>query len=322
MSNLIRSLKHLGVATTLPATLFAVLLFIEALSVVFVPINYAMHFRYVNEGQHSVSALGLLAQRVRSEFPWVNVEAFTAHDGHEPNQCGSRTLALELAMRSNLLEMDRIFNGPVPHHARELGLRSCRSGFTSSPDVKLWPAPLWGSVLLGMALCALTAWRRLRPAAGPGPFDWSPAVRPPTAILYGALAGLSIYATVSLIASSVGYLGGGPTAVGSTGIIRQELIWSLLPAILAVPLVEEFIFRALLQERVSRVMHPALALLYSSLVFTGAHLPISITHAVGLFVFSVLIGVIWMSTRSLWACALAHAVFNALTSWALWRALG
>ncbi len=84
------------------------------------------------------------------------------------------------------------------------------------------------------------------------------------------------------------------------------------------PLVEEFLFRGLLQNYFGNFFGPQYRIILTSLLFAFFHYSAlqgstNIELMVGLFIYSYFIGFFYMRERSLWTPIAMHASFNALT---------
>lgn len=97
------------------------------------------------------------------------------------------------------------------------------------------------------------------------------------------------------------------------------LFWSFaLSVVTLVPLVEEFLFRGLLQNYLGNFFGPKLSIILTSLLFAFFHYSglqgaTNIELMIGLFIYSYFIGLFYMKERSLWTPIAMHAAFNALT---------
>ncbi len=97
------------------------------------------------------------------------------------------------------------------------------------------------------------------------------------------------------------------------------LFWTFAVAIVTIiPLVEEFLFRGLLQNYFGNFLGPQIAIFLTSLLFSFFHYSAlqgstNIELMVGLFAYSYFIGLFYMRERSLWTPIAMHASFNALT---------
>lgn len=86
---------------------------------------------------------------------------------------------------------------------------------------------------------------------------------------------------------------------------------AIFSVVVAAPLAEELVFRALLHRLLHRIWGGLAASVLSALIF-------AIVHAepwflLGLFGVGLMLAVVWETTRSLAACWLAHAVHNAIS---------
>ncbi|MDH3584508.1 MAG: CPBP family glutamic-type intramembrane protease, partial [Phycisphaerae bacterium] len=94
------------------------------------------------------------------------------------------------------------------------------------------------------------------------------------------------------------------------------LLWGLVAvAVIGAPLVEEIVFRGLLQTALRHariVLRRWGVIVVASAVFTGIHVGAADWHAMpALFVLSLGLGFLYERTGSLWAPILMHALFNA-----------
>ena len=79
-------------------------------------------------------------------------------------------------------------------------------------------------------------------------------------------------------------------------------------AVIIAPVVEEIIFRGILLEQLSRKYNAVVSILVSSLLFSIFHF--SIVQGVNTFIMGVLLGIVYIKTRSLVPCVLMHFVNN------------
>ena len=93
---------------------------------------------------------------------------------------------------------------------------------------------------------------------------------------------------------------------------EPDMSWHQFAAIgLAIPLVEEIIFRAWLLEAWRRLMSPWLALVITSVIFSLIH-PIGLTANIIFVLPGLLWGWLWLRYRSLIVCTAAHSSYNLL----------
>lgn len=86
-------------------------------------------------------------------------------------------------------------------------------------------------------------------------------------------------------------------------------------AVVLAPIIEEIIFRGLLQtglRHCTGVNHRWLVIAIASVLFTAIHLGVEPIAIPGLFVLSLGLGYVYERTGSIWTSMLVHAAFNAL----------
>lgn len=90
-------------------------------------------------------------------------------------------------------------------------------------------------------------------------------------------------------------------------------------------LIEEILFRGLILHELAERLRGLPANLIASLLFVGVHWPHwlwsrgldsgVVADSVGVFLVSVLFGVVYLRTRSIWPCFIAHVVNNLVSGW-------
>lgn len=97
------------------------------------------------------------------------------------------------------------------------------------------------------------------------------------------------------------------------------LFWTFAVAtITIIPVIEEFLFRGLLQNYFTNFCGARLSIILTSILFAFFHYsalqgPTNIELMIGLFIYSYFIGLFYMREGSLWTAIAMHAAFNALT---------
>jgi len=209
-----------------------------------------------------------------------------------------------------------------------------------------------GGFVLALALAELTVWlvRQIGSVGGPGSVsrllvgvtalqvvgfgsvvalalwvdDRPPrvalGVSPPTqwVIFYGAAVGLGLMLVVSVATGVFALVDAEPTeaAVGAAQDPWFYLVLFLVSTFVVVPLEEAF-FRGVLQARLERVFHPALAIAVASVCFTLVHITPGIGTAAVLtfglfFSLGVVLGVGYTLTENLLVPVVGHALFNGI----------
>lgn len=96
----------------------------------------------------------------------------------------------------------------------------------------------------------------------------------------------------------------------SPELSRITLFWIALQAILFAPLLEELLFRVVLQGVLERSSKPVWAVLISSMAFVATHNPVD---WLPLFPLALILGYVYYRTHSYLAVFLLHASFNAIS---------
>lgn len=92
----------------------------------------------------------------------------------------------------------------------------------------------------------------------------------------------------------------------------QGGFWPMLTAVVAAPILEEFLFRGIIQKNLVRRMGPFVGILLGSLIFGGIHLiPQQVVYASCL---GLILGTVYYLTGSLNSAIAVHFVNNGLTS--------
>ena len=177
--------------------------------------------------------------------------------------------------------------------------------------------PARGSLLdvsarLGYVACttlvALLLFRSMRslPTVRLG-FAWAALRRSPAA------ATLMLAAAALPVAAWLGLAGPPQIEAIPSGVPvgTEALLWSLAFICILAPLTEEILFRAWLIPHLGQVFRTEVAGALSVVAFVAVHWPFDpLASLFGTVVAGCLFTVIWMQTRSLWLCFLAHAFWN------------
>ena len=98
---------------------------------------------------------------------------------------------------------------------------------------------------------------------------------------------------------------------------KQDIVYSvqnnlnflkILLLIFISPLIEELYFRRILLNRLIFLIGPFWAIIITSIYFTIIHF--NILASPNFFIFSIILGVIYMTTKSLIQCIILHSTFN------------
>lgn len=161
--------------------------------------------------------------------------------------------------------------------------------------------------LAAAALGALAFWwwtrRRMPPMATVGP---------------GRTVMLSLAAFVAAALAVLGYggllhaLDALPGAAPGLDLPPGSGLVIVAIAVLVAPIIEEVVFRYWLLGRWAPLIGSAAALLLSSAIFAAIHMDFGAWALGGRLIVGLALGVLWLRTRSLWACIAVHAGWNAV----------
>lgn len=269
----------------------------------------------VDAGQAEFDFLKARIEAFNAGDPRVQAILLNAHE-QEAEGCEGRLVALDVVFHAGIMDLSI----GEPHRAlvREslaAGLGSPCGGLrikmesAGGVDDRTWLTPLFLAPLALVILCFNWLSRRGRRPLWLNWADWQPRVGVMTALRLGvgyAMVALLVAVGLGAFADLLGWL---PDKPGMLPTLKQ---WPwLIVAILLAPVFEEFIFRAWLLERLTRVMRDWMALLVSTGAFAAIHFPSSAFEWLNLFLVGLVFGLLWLRTRSLIAVAVAHALFNA-----------
>ncbi len=140
--------------------------------------------------------------------------------------------------------------------------------------------------------------------------DWQPRVDWVKALRLGAgygMVALLVVMGLGALAGLAGWLEDKP----QMSIALEHWPWLIFASFFA-PILEEFIYRAWLLERLTRAMRDSTALLVSTAAFAAVHVPSSIFEWSNFFLVGLVYGLLWLRTRSLLAVSIAHGLYNGL----------
>ncbi|MFA7541297.1 MAG: type II CAAX endopeptidase family protein [Lysobacterales bacterium] len=219
--------------------------------------------------------------------------------------CQAKT-RLEIELETGRIGLSRQF-AHFAEAARAGGLHTCSHAHHTEPPA-FNPANLsfGGFIPVAAALLLLMLVWTKRPDWRP----WQPGIGTTGALRWGAAVG------VLCIACGVGLSWLASLVFDDVGELVQQRNAGLATsfgaalAIFSAPIVEEFAFRAWFMTHASRAIGAVAALVVSTLAFIMIHLP---DHAVEYLWFAlvgIILGLLWLRTRSLLACITAHAMIN------------
>ncbi|MCX7557545.1 CPBP family intramembrane metalloprotease [Xanthomonadaceae bacterium JHOS43] len=140
--------------------------------------------------------------------------------------------------------------------------------------------------------------------------DWQPRVGTMRALRLGtgyAMVALLVVTGLGAVAYLVGWVPEEPPFLPTLDDWPVFVLASFIA-----PIFEEFVYRAWLLERLSRVMRDSTALLISTCAFAAIHFPAALFEWLNLFLVGLVYGLLWLRTRSMIAVCVAHGLYNGL----------
>lgn len=223
--------------------------------------------------------------------------------------CSGDTMRISHVVHASRPAFSRYFSDLAPA-LQTAGLTVCSRGYrvdNSLADM-ISGSLGWGSavVALGVLLWMGRRYRR------DGRLPWSSTVSTSTAVVLGlAVAALAVGVEMALIQLAQALDFPLPDA-------PDPLEWQvagswpiILGVVMTAPLVEEFAFRAWFLEQASKAVGALPALALSVVPFVVVHGPQTVMHGLLFVVAGLLLGLLWLRTRSLLCCVVAHGGHNA-----------
>lgn len=266
------------------------------------------------DNQAGAAALGELSDHIRMAYPpgTVVVEdvAPASLGPDEREKCGATPARLQVTHTATILASAAVSDRDVFPDLGMLDLYECAGMRVRYVPIGAAASTPWAiaanAAVPLLALGLIVRARRRQPAPSRWA-DWHVRWGWRKSLAWGAGVGLALYFLVVGI-NALFWLAGSEWDLPQMPV--QQIGLYLVLSVLIAPFFEEYVFRALLLEQVSRLMPPVLALLYSSALFTAIHFTQHAVFTVGVFVVGLGLGVLWLRSRSLLACTVAHAVFN------------
>lgn len=144
---------------------------------------------------------------------------------------------------------------------------------------------------------------------------WLPHIENDSSLSKKILLGLG--AAAAIIGANIFFLGSGLFPSGQhvePGVLLPEqVIFFVILTVLIAPFVEELAFRAWMIPIASKAVGAPVAALFSTLVFSASHFPSDVYEWMFYLVAGGALSLLWLRTRSLATCVLAHAAANAST---------
>ena len=311
--SLLRRAQYIGSTFVLELVLVCVFVLVSIVALVFSPFQANVTTSYrVTESLLAQSSM----ERIKATWTGPGVLAVRPMPDTsrgDDDSCGPYALELETSMRVYAWSGSAPYRG-IERAAGEAGLKTPCTGARNliNPTSTFRTTLVAGTGVLALLLMFL-AWRSRRGR----PWlinwsDWSPRVDSPGALRWGLGVG-AVAIAFALGITWLGQLVGLADATESmlwVGKTRAEVLALAPLAVLAAPIAEEYVFRAWMLERFGRVMPTSLALLLIAVGFAALHVPQDIVAALTILGVGLLLGLLWLRTRSWLACAVAHGIYN------------
>jgi len=316
--------RYVGATLAFEFVLGGVLTLAAIFGSLLAPTEFVINIRYrVADDGPSAAAM---EQRVRAA--WTRLGAATIRPlpvegvlGTSP--CGPQAVEIETVVRAHALAVGDLL-ADVGRAAQDAGLDAPCSG----AQVRIGPAFGWQiSMMSGNSFVApLLLILVLRSRQGhPWLFDWAdwtPQVNWSGALRWGIGTGVAacVCALGILWLSQLGGLSLSPEAMPEMSLTRVDVPWLAPLFVFFAPVVEEYVFRAWMLERLRRVMPTWLGLALSALAFMIMHVPHGVVSALVITSAGLLFGLTWLRTRSWLACVVAHSFYNGVVLTSMWGA--
>lgn len=232
--------------------------------------------------------------------------------------CGARFVRATLTASVTVWQTHEL-HGELPRIAAAAGLDAPCSGVSVRvAGIDRGASMLNGGSLLALILLVLM-WRSHRGRHWLRNWlDWQPRIDRKWAVAWG-VGGFVAIAAAMIAAAIVRELAGVPHE--PHGMPTSQLPWMLLVGSIEAPIYEEYLFRAWALERYRRALPAWLALALSSFCFVLPHAPDNLADAGMLFGGGIVLGLLWLRTRSLPACIIAHGLYNSFQIIGRWYLL-
>ena len=93
------------------------------------------------------------------------------------------------------------------------------------------------------------------------------------------------------------------------GMIGNNLLLEIITIALFMPILEEIIFRGIVQKRLIKIMKLPVALVLQALIFALVHF--SFVQGTYAFILGIIVGLVYIWSGSIWSAIIVHVAFNA-----------
>jgi len=136
---------------------------------------------------------------------------------------------------------------------------------------------------------------------------WSFGTVKPIYILLYLIFGISFNTVVVGIMNMLPTMPQQPT----DGMIGNNLILEIIAIGLLAPIVEEIIYRGIVQKRLTKMLKVPVALVLQALIFAVIHF--HLVQGTYAFIFGIIVGLIYIWSGSIWSAIVVHIAFNSMS---------
>lgn len=275
-----------------------------------VPAPYVVFVELVPEsGSAPVGRLSGLVERELERLRAGDVEVVASASSVEEvsRGCGATTLTARFELSRG--SMSAFFRG-IPGLSEQADAPICRTAYRQELDAGSLRTLVITSgmpiVALGLAILLL----RGRASSRRSLIGTLPGVG--SAVRLGTMTGALCLLLPLMLVQATARLGLPIDTIGDVRIAGpRELLWLAVLVVLCAPLVEEYAFRLRFLDAARKAVGPDFALMLSAVAFAAFHLPGTIATFSMYWALGIVLGVLWLRSRSLLACFTAHATYNA-----------
>jgi membrane protease YdiL (CAAX protease family) len=237
----------------------------------------------------------------------AGVREATWRETEHAERCGALGLQLTLHGEGQFVPM-RVVRA-LSAAGEGLGAWPCGYRYRLGTPARLPDMLLFGALPVALVLGIALVFAARSPRGRALLLGWQARVHAPAAVALGLMAGLVSIAGVAAI--GYGLMALGFTFRESPFDLRAEASLAIVGLALAVPLIEEYAFRAFALERSAAILGPGGALLLTSLLFAVLHFPDGLVMSLMYLLVGLWLGLLWLRFRSLLLNVIAHATHNA-----------
>lgn len=272
-------------------------------------LKYSIHYTVTT----AAPALPRLEENLRAAVGNASVRGVIVTEMDDgPGACGSRVILVEAHVHATPLGAQSAFKA-LRSAMKQTGVgvecTGMRVQHTDPPVL----APGGGYFAMAALLMVLVWASRRGQTWLINWADWRPRVGVLESLRWGARTAAAMIGASLVIPTAAGLMGVDvESALPQFAVQTSDTLWLALLMLVGAPVFEEYVFRAWLLERFSRVIPAWIVLPVTALLFAAIHVPQTLLHTILLAILGIFLGLLWLRTRSLVACVFAHALQNAV----------